>query len=1620
MGNDRKVCSIILWEQRRGRDGRGRRSADPIGSGEGELIEALNRLGDAEINVVLGSGAAVTGRFVSLEGRHLFVAVGQTVCIINMTFVQSIDISDPTAAQGLVESFDRTDVSGRASTHREVLERLVERLTSDTPAEEGEAVTATHAADEVAGSDADTGWARTRRIANELWDGAERTDAPNARLALNLLRSIPAQDATAEDCARIAEIQLWFQWKSAAARTIAAYFERMYRRSPAFVPEVDPLTRTLVRASLDCTPPRPDLVLRAIPSDRELLLNHPQLMLIFAAVNHALGRRAYLGYPITSMVETVVDEDHDALSRLVDEFRKWQEKLRQKGYAPFQFETGRVVPGLHSGNVFSWKGEYGFIQPEGTTRGSDRRLFHRTSIGDPRLIEILDNYSEPRTRVEFEWRDPPPGSNHGNSVAQAVVCAESSDRSQDQFAPPTARVGGDEASEGGSDGGSDDPASPKDVPLPDDIVRKHEHGLYEEVSRWAGEQLERDPNSEQYRELKERFEGFARRMAEVNPPQGQRSIDAGRRAHMVERDFARAEGLFRRALKEAHDCKELLAAGRELLSLLTRREYERREELVRLLEEKINGRTLLECAESRLSDVTLFYTQYAYNLVRVGDEARGFDQYRSALDLLDRMRSAESGKKIDDAKRRVERGWTGAHLHLEQWEEALKVISKHGDDPSSMLMRARALIGIGNHGEAKEVLDRLREQRPDDANVQRALSDLGKSQGSDPEDGDHDLFKGPKALTRALEGLVNRTKSWDGAEHPVRIDDRIRRQVRGEKLDRFPLGVGVGTLVSGSGTSSEDREDDGADQFDAIELMVAFALSDRPQISPSTRISLALHSLIALDEQSIRDRDDDKGEILEVAHELMTVVIQGALQDGRALSVEHLQQRLIEIGNDPRDPAHRRVLHLLGRTSDGLHIIDRPLVPSNTEESSLRRAVKEVAGQKQELWQAASQLRRLDTEAVDAKLKVPEQEVVERLLEAATAYVFTDTDEEILRRLKEVFRRIRAAAVHPTYAVDIDTARDLEAELSALHDSAETDVTHLSYIVFRDVVQHLRETCRHAVRATRSEVELAVDLDAPSLDVAVSDDGQRATVVVPLIIRNPLGSGQADEVEVLAQVALAEREEESPIRSATCKVGSIRPGFESICYLSEFTLDVPREGASSLKARIDVTVTCDRTLNDRSEEMPPVEREFDIDIELHGEDEFSQRLNDARRSAARLEAPPDLSGDTRGRIFGRENQIASLTEVFGARGYTAGPAAGRVIYGLQQTGKTTLANIVASQLAQNGVPVVFYSVRTNSGEHDDARDNDAEFFRDLCHSARQKLPGGSEAQFTPDVDGLVDLLERAKGSGPTPLLIIDEFTRALSNIHRGRMTSVVRTVWRDVTDRGLAHVLLIGHGSMERFQASVAAGEYPEFSSFRFEKLQFFDRDMVDRLCEDPFKSLGLRFSRDAKQEVYAISAGHAAIALRVVAAGTLTAIGGGRLAVNRGDVVRGVQNMDTTQRHQLVGHLVDPQMHDDTSEDKAKRRALVEALATSRAAAVTFDELRDRGSQILDDRGSFTDEDVRRYLEELASWEVVRLAQEIGDRVVHLRPTLPVVHHAPNDRIGSNESANSSITMRMEALRTS
>lgn len=1559
----------------------------------------------------------MTGRFVSLEGRNLFVSTVGTVRIINMTFVQSIDVLEPTEAQDLLESFQREDASRDASAHRLVLERLVESLSAVSSGDEAASVTVSSESDVAVESNSASGWDRTRRLANDLWARGEEAQGSSARLALNLLRSIPAQDATAEDCARIAEIQLSFGWKSAAARTVAAYYERMYRRSPAFVPEFDALTRKLFRVSLDGPPPRPDLVLRSIPSDRELLLNHPTIMLLFAGVNHALGKRDYHGYPILSMVETVVEEDSSALARLVDEFRKWQEKLRQKGYAPFQFDTGRVVPGLQSGHIFSWKGEYGFIQPEGTSRGSDRRLFHRTSIGDPRLVEILDHYSDPGTKVEFEWRDPPPGSSHGKPVAQAVVCAVSSDL------PGTGTVGpiGDDVETDDQATNSDDLSPSSALMMPDDIVRKHDHGLYEEVSQWAELQLERHPDSEGYREIKDRFEGFARRSKEVNPPLGQKSIDAGRRAHIVERDFERAEDLFRRALEEARDCKELLAAGRELLSLLTRREYERREELVRLLEVEVNGRTLLKCAEVRSSDVTLFYTAYAYNLVLVGDQEKGFDQYRHALGLLDRLRSEEP-KKLDDAKRRIERGWTGAHLQLEQWEDALKVISRHGDDPSSMKMRARALRGIGNLDEAKDVLERVLEKRPDDANAQRALADLGKSQGSDLEDWDHDLVSGPKALIRALEGLVKRTNSWDGADHPVRIDDRIRRHVRGDKLDRFPLDAGVGTLVSGSDPGSEDKEDDGAEQLDAIELMVAFALSDRPQVSDSTRISLALHSLIALDEQSIRDRDDDKGEILDVAHDLMAVVLQGGLRDGRTLTAEDLRSRLIVVGNDPSDAAHRRVLHLLGRTSDGRHIIERAKAQPNAEQSVLFRAVKEVARQKQELWQAASQLRRLDTEAVDAKLKVPEQQAVERLLEVATAYVFTEKDEEILQRLKEAFRRIRAAAVHPTYAVDIDTARGLEAELTELHGSAERDVTYLSYIVFRDVVQHLRETCRHAVRSTKPEVELEVELDTEVLDVAIADDAARATLVVPLIIRNPLGSGQVDEVEVSAQVVIVDGAVESPILSATGKVGSIRPGFESVCYLSEFTFAAPREGASTLKAKIDVSVTCDRTLNDRSEEMPAVERDFTFDIRLHGEVDFEDRLNDARRAAARLEAAPDLSGDTSGRIFGRANQIANLTEVFGPRGYATGPSAGRVIYGLQQTGKTTLANIVTQHLVQNGVPVVFYSVRTHSGEQEDARANDMEFFRDLCRIAQKGLPGGPNVRFSEDVDGLFELLDHLKERGPTPLLIIDEFTRALNNIHKGRMTSAVRTVWRDITDRGLAHVLLIGHGSMERFQAGIAAGEYPEFSSFRFEKLQFFDKDIVDRLCEDPFKSIGLRFSRYAKQEVYAISAGHAAIALRVVAAGAAIAISGRRLAVNRGDVIRGVQNMDTTQLHLFVGHLVDPQMHDDTSDDKFRRRALVEALARTHPAPMTFGQLCESATEILDqmDLGELVREDVPRYLEELESWEVVRLANDIGDRVAYLRPTLPVAYHAPSDRIGSNESANSQIAMRLAVLQVS
>jgi tetratricopeptide (TPR) repeat protein len=1579
--------------------------------------------------------------------------VERTLRITNMAFVESIEVAprpdgdEPVLGAGAVHGTDADALEHRYS----VLSALVGSLErSDTAEQDAGTHLGADQVAELAGS-----WDRTRELAVRL---SAEGGPEGTRLAIDMLRSIPASDATAQDCANLVRLMLLFDWASAAARAAVAYFER---RGPELDYASDPVMRMMFRVSIQRN--RPDLILRSIPANPERLFDRPEPLLVFAAVLYSL-KKEYENRGPAEIVRIVHDHGQE-LETLVEDFLRWQVKLRRKGFPPFPYESGRLLPGLHEGEVYAWKGEYGFIQPAGTSERSQRRLFHRKSIADPSLLERVESLGSSGTSVAFELRDPPLGSEHSEPVAHAVVMAEAGPVADVEAPEP---VVSDVAPSSADASVADDARAEGLLP---EIQRLHDLGRYADVRDWVDRQLERRPESVFFAEQRVKFDSYARRAEQGGAPTGESSIDAGRRAVIIERDLERAELLFRRALNEARNlrvgaCMEMLRAGRELLSLLTRRERLRRDELVMLLEESgPKGRTILSCSEQRPEDAMLFYSTYAYNLIQTGQVEKAFEQHRKGIELIDRFDIPAAAKP--KARERLERSMAGALVARERHEEAIAMLQGQRSNPMAMPTLARALVGRGDLDEAREVMEELLLRRPDDARTQqlRALLDeqttvttsrpapARERQIGDDEEEEQDLARSTKQLVAQLGRLVDSEASrvQGGLEQPLRIDDRLRRVLRSGDLENFPLGDSVETLLS------QEKEDvDVTAQLTAsVELMAAVALSRRSTIVPSTRISLALDSLIALDvldpwdagplsnpsHAGGTDRD-------AVANDLIEVILFGEPRDGGARPIAAIVDDVTAVALDSTNPAHRRVLHLLARTTDGARLLrlaseDPDPAGGSTsaghlrasEVEEIRRSVEDVRRDTQRLRRAVSMLRLVEEEAVDVKLNQREQQAIADLLSAATGYSFTEIDDRILRKLKDAFRRIATTTVKPTFAVDIDVARDLGEKfelLAQIRDLAKRHVTGLWVLALERVAEHLRETCRRAELAVESPVTLHVEVVETTVDALVEENGDQTTakVGIPILIRNPFGGGQATVIDIEAtvtRVSSAARQTfaDSSVRSVRHSITSLSSGSETVIHLPQ--LVIPLSSGVDLgrkePVRLDLTVSGRRTLSNREIETDSVERSVDLELRLHTVDDYDKKLRAAQHAASRLKAAPDLEdlrGDSSRRIFGREADITNLVMQFTDRGPGIGTAHGHIIYGLRQTGKTTLAAIVrerlrsASESAGHALQTVDFTVSMRTAESEDPQENDDAFFRDVIESVRVSLELGDDlVKDARGSDGLVELLLAARARSrrePVPLLVIDEFTRMLALLSAGRVTERTRTVWRTITDRGVANVLLIGHGSMKEFESKLETGDYPEFSSFGFTKLNFFSRETVEEMCTRPFQHCDLVFAPGALQEVFDMSGGHTRIALDTVVAAAVNAVRGGRLLVNRSDVIRGVREWDSGSAAQMVGCLVDPQVHDETPEDRARRSQIVEVLGRG-PAWLTIQELREACNELSVPGRVMTDHDVLRLLEQLEYWGVVRRGPLLGDDVVRLVPRFPTTYYGPQ-WYGSGESANSPIEM--------
>jgi tetratricopeptide (TPR) repeat protein len=1632
-----------------------------LGSDRTEALQSVLRPG-AAITVTLSSGVAFEGKFLALERLNLIVNVGRAIRIINMTFVETVELHDATSVAEFLRDSNESNHSAEQARHRGALQALSERLMQEVEEVQPDlqVLLDPKAVSERAGS-----WDRTRALAARLWSSGGPEEV---KLALELLRSIPASDATSQDCASIVRMLLHFGWNSSAARAAAAYYERS---GTDLVYETDPVTRLMASTSVRLS--RPDLTLRSLPTDPERLLERPEILLIFAAVNQFLGRN-WEGVAPVAIAQAVEAQGPD-LERTVKEFLTWQIKLRPKGFQPFQFESGRLVEGLHVGKVFTWKNEYGFIQPEGTTSRSERRIFHRKSVADPQLLGRIDRFEVVGSVVEFELRDPVQGSNHNDPVAHAVVVAASVDKGEIEESPELSRT---ESAQ------TDDADDGEPQVLPPEIVRLHDLGRYADVRDWVDRELAIRPESPFFAELRVKFDSYDRRSAQGGAPAGETSIDSGRRAVLIERDLERAEMLFRRALDEARRqqsgaCAAMLRAARELVSLLSRRERQRRSDLIEILEEAdSNGRTILSCAEGRLNDLALFYPTYAYNLIHVGELDRGFEAYEKALGLI--AESREPKAAIEEARQRVERVMAGALVMRGRFDEALRILEDHRGDPKSMQILARALIGRGDLDEAKEVIEQLSQRRPDDAKIQQLRAELERGVGGtgtpraaisarggeglwseleqrspdlgDSSEGEGDLAEATQQLVAQLGRIfASGTARVPGAtDEMLLVDDRLRRVLRSGNLDSFPLGAPVGTLLQ---TADEDVEEEGSRLLASIELMVAVALGRQVTAGPSTRISLALESLIALDLVGPRDiavpfnpLQGPNAESDAVAGDLMEVILHGVPPEAGPRPVGELVADIVRAALDASSPAHRRVLHLLARTTYGTNILrlasggsgQAPAVPtgdfriSAPELGHLRASIEDVRRRTQMLRRAVSMLRLVEDEAVDVRLNQREQKAIADLLSAASDYVFTEADDRVLRDLKHAFRQIASATVAPSFAVDIDIARvvgDNVGLLARLRDQAKRNVTTLWVMALDRVAEHLRETCRRAELAVESPVVLEVDLVATELDAQVEVRGEEwtAKVALPLVIRNPSGGGRATMVEVdatLMRTASGDEQEyvDSSVRRARYTLTGLSPGSEAIIHLSGFSIPVSNPDASIVeRVRLDLAVSCQRTLSNRETEMAPVEKSFNLELRLLDSKDYELRLQESQRACIRLNTPPDISGEMSRRIFGRDKEIAQLTSLFSVRSGVPGPTEGHVIYGLQQTGKTTLATIVREQLRRSSeatgstIRTVYFTVSTDAGRFEDTEGNDHAFFRDFMSTVREELDLGDLLPDAQGPAGLIALLSaaRSRSAGAVPLLVVDEFTRILAFINAGRMSAQARTVWRDVIARGDAHVLLIGHGSMQDFSTGLKDGDYPEFSSFGFTRLNFFSRETVDAMCTRPFEDSGLVFSVGAKEAVFEMSAGHTRIAMETVTAAAQKAIDGRRLLVNRGDVIRGVQDWDPGSAARMLGHLADPQVHHETRVDRARRRIIVEALAEGPPYGMTVQSLREACNE-HSTLGEITeDEDVSQLLEQLENWAVVRRDSELGDDVIRLVPQFPRIAFGPQ-RHGSGESVNSAIEVAM------
>jgi tetratricopeptide (TPR) repeat protein len=1558
----------------------------------------------AEIQVRFANGNLIRGVLLRAENHFVVLrAAGVGIVVVNLSEVQTVECEDLDNGRltGPRDSVDEaSDVPEPAPPGLEEFATalLNPERTLEWSAGPSSTGSSSASVDSTAGSPVLDGmnamaeectagtWDRTRLLAQRA---RERDQARSTRVAIDLLRSIPASEATAGDCANLVVLFIEGGNKASAANAARHYLERVGSKIDF---ETDEVLGAIARFAV--FEGDPTLIIRAIPGDEGRLLQSADLLKIHAAVLWRMDRpkKKRADYQQESVqVWSAVMQGEQALYFEVRRLLDRQGSMPHRGWHTFEGSAGRdLLPGLHRGRMYSWKGDYGFI----TDAEGVRSFVHHSAIADPELRGRIDEAAKNAWRVRFELREPldeAGSSQRRRPTCHAVVADRTADLAEQAGAEASNGAVADRRGTAGRDneaagmvqtGATHDPesSSPEDSELASIWKRINElqlDGHYkaavEELTAWIG----RRESSQQVvppdlRERLSQLEIYVERIAQHGVRPGMTSLDRGLRALHIERDVKKAEDFLLKA-RAGQSCASKLAAARELVGLYLRRTATRLQDAIDL----VCSPDIIACLETP-RDIIYFFDVQARTLLRLGRAQQAEEAAREGLRRFGEAR----GKKDPDARKSLERDLAWALVNQGNPKDALKVLSQpgHADEPGSQRVVAAAELALGHLGQAEAILSGLVERRPDDAISLELLTQVRQrnARGS----GAGDPVKTAVPVSGGLVDDVDPAETDRFAESVRRLFGALERNLTGDGFRRF---AALERLEEEELTAAELLRR-------AIAFVRAVAESD---LHVDSRISFALEGLIALDRvASLQLEDVDGAASGSMPEALLRPILEFIREGGSAETLD------AAAGQD--DISRLVALHLVARSRHGRGLADGPdggsipIFATEDRQTFLRSAIE---------YRVATENLRQDFEAqADRWLEPQEYGRIEALLRAASACACTATDRRTVSEARVLLRKIRAASHwdETGWRIDPAFADDILSSVVALRGAGQGVPTVMWVEAFDPLLTHIRDTCRAAKdhAPDLNDLDVEVEVNAPLL-FAERDRERVLVATVPVIVRNPIGRGRISAVSIEGVLAIEGEVKEANVAvpADTRLEATLQPGTEAHLYL-QFRLDVGSLGSSTPRRAIlrelKVSYAVERT--SRPEEQD-IESEFKFNCEVLNSSEYE------RHDEASLDVVTDLAGPQRSRssIFGRDEEIQILRRHFAESDDPALQQLGAVaiIYGLQQTGKSTLAQLIVNELRVTDIPAVMWEVTRGAygngaavGDAAEMQKDAARFFREVVVWYRRCLSLPRTDVELKDPTALVDTLraswdEYVQSISPerarTPLIAIDEYTEILAGLDNGLLPDIVLSVWRTIAAAGLANVLLVGHGNFREVESGIRRGSYPYLSTARMIRLEFLSFSATEDLCTKPFKANSgshIVFTESAIEEVHALSAGHARTAVECISAAVGVARRARRAAVTRADVRRGIEGIVDLER--TFNNLTDPQLREDLrvgdTHSRRLRRFVAEIVAANRSrTGLTLEDIVDAVRR--KDPASTVDQ-VRTSLEQLVDWNALVRTIDVDEYV--------------------------------------